>query len=393
MPAVRRPRHALPRRAVRAPARHRDRRSATTATTTTGPTPARPGGRAGSRSSARWTHDVRRPRPGGPVAPTTGSTATSSWASSMPRVRGRRAARGRLGPDDRGSTSWAAACTRCWRASSRRWPQRLASVDRAAGGHPRHPRRRRRDRSAASPTARSPGCTPRSPASGSAGSPSSAGRPSRRPRRAARRADAAVAALLPRLRAAADAARRGPGGVRPIPGRRGRAARDRRAPRSARRCSPTSCATRCATRRSRRRRSSPAPSASSPPSAPRWCGSRARRGPRGCRATARSPDDEGALVRGVLDAIAADHPAADELVDVQPRRARPGRGVLPRPRRHRARRRAARDRLDARVHALVRRRDARLARAARPGPEDVLLDHAGARRLAARAAPSRTCAR
>ena len=27
-----------------------------------------------------------------------------------------------------------------------------------------------------------------------------------------------------------------------------------------------------------------------------------------------APDDEGALVRGVLDAIAADHPAADELV-------------------------------------------------------------------------------
>ena len=27
------------------------------------------------------------------------------------------------------------------------------------------------------------------------------------------------------------------------------------------------------------------------------------------------PDDEGALVRGVLDAIAADHPAADELLD------------------------------------------------------------------------------
>ena len=26
------------------------------------------------------------------------------------------------------------------------------------------------------------------------------------------------------------------------------------------------------------------------------------------------PDDDGALVRGVLDAIAADHPAADELV-------------------------------------------------------------------------------
>ena len=106
---------------------------------------------------------------------------------------------------------------------------------------------------------------------------------------------------------------------------------------------------------------------------PAWCGDRP------------IPDDEGALVRGVLDAIAADHPAADELVpysrDELVRveafcRDREVIGLVDEP---------LRDRLDARVHALVRRRDAGLARAARPGPEDVLLDHARARRLAARA--------
>ncbi|HEY4754161.1 MAG TPA: DUF885 family protein, partial [Candidatus Limnocylindrales bacterium] len=36
---------------------------------------------------------------------------------------------------------------------------------------------------------------------------------------------------------------------------------------------------------------------------PQWCGDRAK------------PDDDGALVRGVLDAIALDHPRAEELVD------------------------------------------------------------------------------
>ena len=45
---------------------------------------------------------------------------------------------------------------------------------------------------------------------------------------------------------------------------------------------------------------------------------------------------------------------------------------------HRARRRAARDRLDPRVHALVRRGDARRAEAARHRREDLLLDHAAA---------------
>ena len=103
------------------------------------------------------------------------------------------------------------------------------------------------------------------------------------------------------------------------------------------------------------------------------------------RAGEPAPDDEGALVRGVLDAIAGRPSGRRRARLVQPRGARPGRGLLPRARDHRTRRRAARHRLDPRVHALVRRRDARLARAAGPRPEDVLLDHAGARRLAARA--------
>ena len=57
-----------------------------------------------------------------------------------------------------------------------------------------------------------------------------------------------------------------------------------------------------------------APSASSTPSAPRWSGSPARCGRPGARSD-RPPDDDGELVRGVLDAIAAEHPPADELLD------------------------------------------------------------------------------
>ena len=49
-------------------------------------------------------------------------------------------------------------------------------------------------------------------------------------------------------------------------------------------------------------------------SGPRWSGSPATCGRPGAR-IAPLPDDEAALVRGVLDAIAADHPAADDLLD------------------------------------------------------------------------------
>ena len=106
---------------------------------------------------------------------------------------------------------------------------------------------------------------------------------------------------------------------------------------------------------------------------PAWCGDRADPRRRGRPGPGRAGRDRGRP------------PGRRRARAVQPRRAGPGRGVLPRSRGDRPRRRAARDRLDARVHALVRRRDAGLARAARPGPEDVLLDHARARRLAARA--------
>ena len=68
---------------------------------------------------------------------------------------------------------------------------------------------------------------------------------------------------------------------------------------------------------------------------------RARRRGRPGGPTRPCPDDEGALVRGVLDAIAADHPEADDLLDVLPRRERADRGVLPRARPHRPGRRAA----------------------------------------------------
>ncbi len=90
------------------------------------------------------------------------------------------------------------------------------------------------------------------------------------------------------------------------------------------------------------------------------------------------PDDDGAVVRGILDAIATDHPQGDEMVAFC--RAELGRieSFCRGARRHRPRRRAARDRVDAGVHALVRRRDAGLARAAGRGTEDVLLDHAAA---------------
>ncbi len=162
--------------------------------------------------------------------------------------------------------------------------------------------------------------------------------------------------------------------------------------RSARRCSPRSCATRCVTRRSRPRRSSPAPRREfaavraemvriARDAWPTWCGDRADARRRGRPGPGRARRDRDRP------------PGCRRARAVQPRRAGARRGVLPGAGRHRAGRRAARDRLDAGVHALVRRRDAGLARAAGPGPEDVLLDHPGARRLAAPSWSSRTCAR
>ena len=86
-------------------------------------------------------------------------------------------------------------------------------------------------------------------------------------------------------------------------------------------------------------------------------GRRGRAGPGHARRDRRGPPC-GGRSRGVL-----------------PRGARAGRGVLPGARRDRPRGRAAPDRLDAGVHALVRRGDAGLAGPARRRPDVVLLDH------------------
>ena len=54
--------------------------------------------------------------------------------------------------------------------------------------------------------------------------------------------------------------------------------------------------------------------ASTPPCAPRWSASPGNSGRRGA-ADRPIPDDDGSLVRGVLDAIALEHPKADDLLD------------------------------------------------------------------------------
>ena len=138
------------------------------------------------------------------------------------------------------------------------------------------------------------------------------------------RADPAVAALLPRLRAAADAAGTAADGDRPSTSRprwsrtrQGgtrlgvRPVRGQAAPHAA---GPGGHA---------RRRCWPAPRRSSRPSARRWSASPARSG-REWRPGEPVPDDEGALVRGTLDAIAADHPRGGRPRGVLPRGARRG---------------------------------------------------------------------
>ena len=253
---------------------------------------------------------------------TTGSTATWSWASSMPPVRRGDPPRGRLGPDAvglppgrrpppaaRARVRAAATAAGVGRGPARGRSPRIVADARATIGQ-RHP------------SARCPGSTPRSPASASAGSRTlGRGRRSRRPRpprprrRGRRRAPAA----------AAGRGRRGGGGARR---RSGRHLADEVAPArpggaalgEALFAEP-SCATRCATRRSRPRRSSPAPSASSPPSAPRWSGSRATIWPAWCPAS-RSPDDEGALVRRRARRDRDRPPGRRRARAVQPRRAR-----------------------------------------------------------------------
>ena len=105
------------------------------------------------------------------------------------------------------------------------------------------------------------------------------------------------------------------------------------------------------------------------------------------------PADESALVRGVLDAIAVDHPAADELLDfcreeIARIEAFCGErdliGLVDEP-------------LDIRWTPVFLRSfgGAMLSTPgpARQGREGVLRDHPGARRLDRRSSASRTCAR
>ena len=122
--------------------------------------------------------------------------------------------------------------------------------------------------------------------------------------------DAAVALLLPRLRAASDAAAEAL--VELDHRRSGVAPATTGGPALGEALFARSCGTRCVTRRSRPRRSSPGPSGihrgaggDGPDRArgvARWCGD--RRDPRRRR---------GAGPGACSDAIAADHPAADEL--------------------------------------------------------------------------------
>ena len=228
-------------------------------------------------------------------------------------------------------------------------------------------------------------------ASGSPGSPSSAGEAvETRPRRpqATRRSPRSC----PRLRAAAaDAAREALDGDRASTSPRGRcpsaggaelgadAVRGQAAPHAAR------------PGRSRRPRSSPRPSASSRPSAremvriareiwPAWRGDDERPTTRGA-----GPGRPGRDRRRPPGSATSCSYCREELVRVEAFcREREVIGLVDEP-------------LEIdwtpRVHALVRRRDAGSRRAAGPRPEDVLLDHPGPRGVAARAAPSRTCAR
>ncbi len=104
------------------------------------------------------------------------------------------------------------------------------------------------------------------------------------------------------------------------------------------------------------------------------------------------PAEDGALVRGVLDAIAAQHREADELLDFSREETARIEAFC---REHDViglDRRAARHPLDTGVPAGVRRGDAHLAGGARADPDRLLRDHADARRLdrrAARVVPAR----
>ena len=290
-----------------------------------------------------------------------------------------------------GSTCSATACSRCSPASSRRSP--IAWRRSPAGSRaPRGARRRARaalvgDRG----PARSAGSRPRRRSSSCPGIDELIDDALAR-RRAAPRPTPAVAALTPAARAAAATARAAHRRVRGPPARR-RPARERgRGPPRPGAVRRRRCATRCAPRTltperilAAAEREYAAVRAEMVRLArdlwPAWCPDRPL------------PDDEGALVRGVLDADRRGASGGRRPARLLPRGERPDRGVLPRARPHRPRRRAARDPLDAglparRSAARCCRRRGRSTRARRRSSRSPRCPTTGPRSSA-----SRTCAR
>ena len=139
--------------------------------------------------------------------------------------------------------------------------------------------------------------------------------------------DAAVAALQPRLTAAAATAREAVAAfethlrdvVLPASEGEGRLGEELFNAKMRTRCAPDAC---------RPTGSSPRRSASTSPSAPRWSGWRPSCGRPGAP-TSRDPTTTSALVRGVLDAIAAEHPDGRRPARLLPGGERPDRGLLP----------------------------------------------------------------
>ena len=300
-----------------------------------------------------------------------------------------RPARGRLEPARLGLPRWARACSRCSPASSRRWP---------TGWH-RPPGGWRRCRRCSRPPARR-------------WSGSAAGRSARFHTETALRqlagieeliadalaaaeaapTDPAVAALAPRLDAAAATARGARSPLRDPPARR-RPARERRR-------GPARARTLFAEKMRHTMRSDDAhagahpgraPSASSSRSGPRWSGWPASSG------------RPGAAGRAVPTTTARSS-AACSTPSPPSTRTPTTCSTSAAPRTPGSRRSAASatssawptsrsTSVDAGLPALVRRRDALVAGAARQGPEGVLRDHPDARRLDARSSASRTCAR
>ena len=182
--------------------------------------------------------------------------------------------------------------------------------------------------------------------------------------RAAAAGDAAVVEVMPRLRAAADAAR---SALDAFEGHLTTSCCRRQTARGAwaATCSRRSWSTPSARPSSRRRPSRPGPGASADAARaemvriareiwPAWCGDAA------------PPEDDAEAVRRGHRRDRRPASGRRRHPRLLPRGAGPDRGVLPRARRHRPRRRAARDPLDAGLPARVRRGDARLAGSARP---------------------------